>query len=103
MEVPLTVAAIGAIIAPVLAAVQRRTGSGARLGRHHGRCGTRAVDDGESQAAPVGRHGEVGRRRERRRVGQQVDERPAGELAAVDVEALRTAVVAGEVQVGAVG
>ncbi len=74
-----------------------------RLGRHHGGRVARAVVDRQRQAAPVGRQREVRRRRQVGRVGQQVDERPGGELAAVDVEALRAVVVAGEVEVGAVG
>ena len=62
-----------------------------------------AVRGGHGDARAVGREVEVGQRGEVGRVGQQVLEAPAGEVVAVEVEALRAAVVTGEVQVAAVG
>ena len=76
---------------------------GQRLRRHHGDGVAGAVVGGHGDARAVRREVEVGQGREVRRVGQEVLQLPGGELVAIEVEALRAAVVAGEVQVAAVG
>ena len=75
-------------------------GSSARrgLGRHHGDGVALTVRNAQGEARTVGGEVEIGERRELRCVGQQVDERPRLGLVAVDVVALRAAVVRREVE-----
>ncbi len=87
----------------VLGQVAERAAVRARLRRHHGDGVAGAVRDGHRELGAVRREVGVRQRREVRRVRQQVDQLPGGEVVAVDVVALRAAVVAGEVEVPAVG
>ena len=73
-----------------------------RLRRHDGDGVAGAVRDREGEARAVGREVRVGERREVGRVRQEVDERAGRAVPAVDVVALRAAVVAGEVDGAAV-
>ena len=72
--------------------------AGAGCRRHDGDRVPGAVRHRQGEARAVGREVGVGERREVRRVRQQVDELAGRAVPAVDVVALRPAVVAGEVE-----
>ena len=87
----------------VLGEAPQVAAAGARLRRHHGDRVAGAVRDRHRQASAVRREVGVRQRREVRRVREQVDHDAAVDVVAVDVVALRAAVVAGEVEVARVG